>query len=82
MSVASEQRGDFARHDFGRTPTITSRPELRGSFGMIATTHWVATGVGMGMTPQRWLHEGDVVELGIEKLGRQRHKVIAWNDGR
>lgn len=39
-------------------------------------------GVGMGMKPQVWLEEGDVIELGIEKLGRQRHKVIAWNDGR
>ncbi|CAN7321198.1 fumarylacetoacetate hydrolase family protein [Phenylobacterium sp. LjRoot225] len=39
-------------------------------------------GVGMGMTPQVWLNEGDVVELGIEKLGRQRHKVIGWNEGR
>jgi len=29
--------------------SITTRPELRGTFGMIATTHWVATGVGMGM---------------------------------
>lgn len=38
-------------------------------------------GVGMGMNPQVWLTEGDVVELGIEKLGRQRHKVIAWNAG-
>lgn len=39
-------------------------------------------GVGMGMKPQVWLQEGDVIELGIEKLGRQRHKVIAWNHGR
>ncbi len=39
-------------------------------------------GVGMGMKPQVWLDEGDVIELGIEKLGRQRHKVIAWNHGR
>jgi len=30
------------------TLPITTRPELRGTFGMIATTHWVATGVGMG----------------------------------
>ncbi|MGH7004864.1 MAG: gamma-glutamyltransferase family protein, partial [Alphaproteobacteria bacterium] len=29
--------------------SITTRPELRGTFGMIATTHWVATGVGMGV---------------------------------
>lgn len=36
-------------------------------------------GVGMGMNPQVWLAEGDVIELGIEKLGKQRHKVIAWN---
>jgi 2,4-didehydro-3-deoxy-L-rhamnonate hydrolase len=36
-------------------------------------------GVGMGMTPQVWLNEGDLVELGIEKLGRQAHRVIAWN---
>ncbi len=28
---------------------FTTRPELRGSFGMIASTHWVATAVGMGM---------------------------------
>jgi 2,4-didehydro-3-deoxy-L-rhamnonate hydrolase len=36
-------------------------------------------GVGMGMHPPRFLNEGDVVELGIEKLGTQRHKVIAWD---
>lgn len=36
-------------------------------------------GVGMGMNPQVWLNEGDVIELGIEKLGQQRHRVIAWD---
>lgn len=36
-------------------------------------------GVGMGMKPPRFLKVGDVIELGIEKLGRQRHQVIAWN---
>lgn len=35
-------------------------------------------GVGMGMNPQVWLQEGDVIELGIEKLGRQKHRVIGW----
>jgi 2-keto-4-pentenoate hydratase/2-oxohepta-3-ene-1,7-dioic acid hydratase in catechol pathway len=33
----------------------------------------------MGMNPQVWLNEGDVIELGIAKLGSQRHQVIAWN---
>jgi 2-keto-4-pentenoate hydratase/2-oxohepta-3-ene-1,7-dioic acid hydratase in catechol pathway len=34
-------------------------------------------GVGMGMKPQVWLQPGDVMELGIEGLGRQRQQVIA-----
>jgi 2-keto-4-pentenoate hydratase/2-oxohepta-3-ene-1,7-dioic acid hydratase in catechol pathway len=34
-------------------------------------------GVGLGMTPPKWLAEGDVVELGIDGLGRQRHRVVA-----
>lgn len=38
-------------------------------------------GVGMGMTPPVFLQVGDEIELGIEKLGRQRHKVVAWDHG-
>jgi len=49
--------------------------------GDIVTTG-TPPGVGMGMTPQVWLNEGDVVELGIDKLGRQRHRVIGWKAGR
>lgn len=37
-------------------------------------------GVGMAKSPPRFLREGDVVELGIDGLGRQRHRVIAWDD--
>jgi 2-keto-4-pentenoate hydratase/2-oxohepta-3-ene-1,7-dioic acid hydratase in catechol pathway len=36
-------------------------------------------GVGMGMKPPVHLNEGDVIELGIVKLGTQRHKVIGWD---
>lgn len=37
-------------------------------------------GVGMGQKPTPWfLKAGDVIELGIEKLGRQRQDVVAWN---
>lgn len=36
-------------------------------------------GVGMSKSPPRWLAEGDVVELGIENLGRQRHRIVAWD---
>src|SRR3954470_8392568 len=29
--------------------SFTTRPELRGSFGMVASTHWIASSVGMGV---------------------------------
>src|SRR5688500_9580421 len=36
-------------------------------------------GVGMGIKPEPvWLKPGDVVTLGIEKLGEQRQKVVAY----
>ncbi|WP_374294012.1 fumarylacetoacetate hydrolase family protein [Sphingomonas sp.] len=39
-------------------------------------------GVGLGQKPEPWyLKAGDVVELGIEKLGEQRQDVVAWTQG-
>jgi 2-keto-4-pentenoate hydratase/2-oxohepta-3-ene-1,7-dioic acid hydratase in catechol pathway len=35
-------------------------------------------GVGMGMKPSRFLKPGDVVTLGIDGLGQQRHDVAAY----
>ena len=36
-------------------------------------------GVGMGQKPEPWyLKPGDVVELGIEKLGAQKQEFVAW----
>jgi len=34
-------------------------------------------GVGMGLSPQIWLQPGDVMELGVDGLGRQRQVVVA-----
>ncbi len=39
-------------------------------------------GVGMAKSPPRFLREDDVVTLGIDGLGRQQHRVIAWDHGR
>lgn len=33
------------------------------------------SGVGMGQNPQRWLRDGDVLELGIDGLGTQKMEV-------
>ncbi|MFN4098014.1 MAG: fumarylacetoacetate hydrolase family protein, partial [Sphingomonas sp.] len=36
-------------------------------------------GVGLGQKPEPWyLKAGDVVELGIEKLGQQHQDFVAW----
>jgi len=36
-------------------------------------------GVGMGQSPQRWLKPGDVMEVEIEGLGKQRQEVRAFS---
>lgn len=36
-------------------------------------------GVGLGMKPPKYLRPHDVVELGIDGLGRSRQQIIAWN---
>ena len=38
-------------------------------------------GVGLGMKPPRYLKAGDVMTLGIEKLGEQRQQVVAFKPG-
>ncbi|MEL6338164.1 MAG: gamma-glutamyltransferase, partial [Pseudomonadota bacterium] len=30
-------------------PPFTTRPEIRGRFGVVASTHWIASGVGMAV---------------------------------
>lgn len=45
--------------------------------GDIVTTG-TPPGVGMGMKPPRFLEVGDVMALGVEKLGEQRQRVVAY----
>lgn len=37
-------------------------------------------GVGLGLNPQVYLKDGDVMELGIEGLGEQRQEVKKWSE--
>ena len=30
-------------------PGFTTRPEIRGTFGVVATTHWLASAIGMSV---------------------------------
>ncbi|RAK52394.1 fumarylacetoacetate hydrolase family protein [Phenylobacterium deserti] len=48
--------------------------------GDIVTTG-TPPGVGMGRKPQVFLKAGDVMRLGVEKLGEQQQTVLAWDQG-
>jgi len=37
-------------------------------------------GVGMGMKPPVYVKAGDVMALGIEKLGSQQQTAVAWSE--
>jgi 2-keto-4-pentenoate hydratase/2-oxohepta-3-ene-1,7-dioic acid hydratase in catechol pathway len=41
-------------------------------------------GVGLGMSPPKFLKAGDVVELGIDGLGEQRQRIVAsaWDEAK
>ena len=73
------------RYQDGSTRTMVYKPAFLLSYmsqfmsfqpGDIITTGTPA-GVGLGLNPQVFLDVGDVVELGIEKLGTQRQVVVA-----
>ncbi|MBB43383.1 MAG: 2-hydroxyhepta-2,4-diene-1,7-dioate isomerase [Rhodospirillaceae bacterium] len=36
-------------------------------------------GVGGGFDPPKWLQPGDIIEMGIDGLGQQRHEVLAYS---
>lgn len=72
------------RYQDGSTRTMVYQPAFVLSYmsqfmsfqpGDVITTGTPA-GVGLGLTPPKFLQPGDVIELGIEKLGTQRQVVV------
>ena len=41
-----------------------------------------SAGVGMGMKPPAYIREGDVMRLGVDGLGEQQQRAVAWGTGR
>ena len=46
---AADRGGAGAARRGGAALTFTTRPELRGTFGMVASTHWLASAAGMAV---------------------------------
>lgn len=72
------QRGTTGTMIFG----VASIIAYLSSFFTLEPGDIIATGtppgVGMGRKPPKFLKPGDVMELGIEGLGRQRQQVVPW----
>jgi 2,4-diketo-3-deoxy-L-fuconate hydrolase len=74
------------RYQDGSTRTMIFKPAYLISYlSRFMTLHpgdvistGTPPGVGLGQNPPVYLQVGDVMELGIERLGTQRQRVVAW----
>jgi 2-keto-4-pentenoate hydratase/2-oxohepta-3-ene-1,7-dioic acid hydratase in catechol pathway len=75
------------RYQNGSTRTMLFKPAFLVSYlsafmslqaGDIVTTG-TPPGVGLGQKPPKYLQTGDLVRLGIDKLGQQQQLVVAYN---
>src|SRR3954471_19670752 len=51
-SLSECRRTRTARHTNVWRMSFSTRPELRGTFGMVASTHWLASAAGMAVLEQ------------------------------
>ena len=72
------KQGSNTRHMLFKVPTLIADISAAMTLepGDIIATG-TPDGVGAGRTPQEWLWPGDVVEAGVEGIGRIRHPVVA-----
>jgi 2-keto-4-pentenoate hydratase/2-oxohepta-3-ene-1,7-dioic acid hydratase in catechol pathway len=70
------QAGTTAKMIFGAAHLVSYVSRFMTLHPGDVITTGTPPGVGMGMKPPRYLKVGDVVELGIDGLGRQRQEVV------
>jgi 2,4-diketo-3-deoxy-L-fuconate hydrolase len=72
------QRGNTKTMVFGVAQLVSYISQFMTLMPGDIITTGTPPGVGMGMKPPQYLKPGDIVTLGIEGLGEQRQRVVAW----
>lgn len=72
------QDGNTSNMVFGMARIIAYLSEFMSLNPGDVVTTGSPHGVAAGFAPPRWLKPGDVIELGIDGLGQQRHDVVAY----
>jgi len=80
LDVNGEQRqtGNTKTMIFGVADVVADVSQYMTLYPGDVITTGTPPGVGLGMKPPKWLQVGDVMTLGIEGLGEQKQKVIAY----
>lgn len=78
--VNGEERQDGNTNDmvFGFAQLIAYVSEFMSLNPGDVLTTGSPHGVAAGFNPPKWLQPGDVVEMGIDGLGEQRHEIVAF----
>ncbi len=78
----SRQRGSTKTMIFGCATLVSYISRFMTLMPGDIITTGTPPGVAMGMKPPRYLKPGDIVTLGIDGLGEQRQRVVAWSETR
>ena len=78
----SRQRGSTKTMIFGCANLVSYVSRFMTLLPGDIITTGTPPGVGLGMKPPRFLKPGDIVTLGIDGLGEQRQRVVAWPGNR
>jgi len=71
------QRGNTASMVFGVAHLVSHISQFMTLEPGDVVSTGTPPGVAMGMKPPRWMRPGDTIEVRIEKLGAQRHSLLA-----
>jgi 2-keto-4-pentenoate hydratase/2-oxohepta-3-ene-1,7-dioic acid hydratase in catechol pathway len=72
------QRGNTRTMIFGCANLVSYISQFMTLLPGDIITTGTPPGVGLGMKPQQYLKPGDLVTLGIEGLGEQRQRIVAY----